>query len=494
MKTKTGNPKATDEELRQHAALCHSLFFNNTSGVARFDSKLRLLEVNPALVAMTRSSRKRLLTLRLPDLIDAGDWKRAAASFEALRRGRPYENSLELKLRVRSGPCRYVHAAPTGFYHDDGSFWQGMIILTDITKRKLAEEELRQQAEFNKALLNKTSALLVVYDTKGVIQHISPAVEKLFGYSNEQLRGKNMWKLSVMDAEEVARSRKRVRALIEGKGNIMSTMRLRTASGDERVMEIISTVVPKLTGGVDCIIATGTDITERERLQHEVLRVSEADQIRIGHDLHDGVGQSLTGLTTLMESLEGELTGKHRILAARIRTLLQTTVKDVRRLSHGMSPIAIRNRGLREALLMLAETVRENFRTRCTCVIDERACLPDLESQTHLFRIAQEAVSNALRHGHASQLKIRLKRISDDHQSELSVRDNGSGIVRRGGKNDGIGLRVMQYRADTIGCDLKIKSVPGRGVTVSCRFGGLKKEKWGKILTIPPNSGKSPTS
>ena len=493
MKTKTGNPKPSDEELRQHAALCHSLFFNNTSGVARFDSKLRLLEVNPALVAMTRSSRNRLLKLRLPDLIDAGDWKRAAASFEALRRGGSYENSLELKLRVRSGPCRYVHAAPTGFYHDDGSFWQGMIILTDITKRKLAEEQLRQQAEFNKALLNKTSALLLVFDTKGVVRHISPAVEKLFGYSNEQLRGKNMWKLGVMDADEVARSRKRLRALLEGEGSVLSTIRLRTASGGKRVMEIVSTVVPKLTGGVDCIIATGTDMTERERLQHEVLRVSEADQIRIGHDLHDGVGQSLTGLTTLMESLEGELTGKERILASRILTLLQTTVKDVRRLSHGMSPIAIRNRGLREALLMLAETVRENFRTRCTCTIDERATLPDLEAQTHLFRIAQEAVSNALRHGHASQLKISLKRISDD-QAELSVRDNGSGIVRRGRNQDGIGLRVMQYRADTIGGDLKIKSVPGRGVTVTCRFGGLKKEKWGKILTIPANSGKSPTS
>lgn len=492
MKKTAGKLEESADKLRQHAALCHSLFYNNTSGVARFDPKLRLLEVNPALVSMTRSSHTKLLKMRLPDLISDADRKKSGALFAAIRRGMPYESSLELTLRGGSGSCLHVHAAPTGFYHDDGSFWQGMIILTDITKRKLAEEQLRQQAEFHKALLNKTSALIVVYDTRGTIRHISPAVEKLFGYSNEQLRGKNMWKLGVMDADEAARSRKRVRSLLEGRGSIFSTMRLRTRAGEERVMEIISTVVPKLTGGVDCIIATGTDITERERLQHEVLRVSEADQIRIGHDLHDGVGQSLTGLTTLMESLEGQLTGEQRSLASRIRALLQTTLKDVRRLAHGMSPIAIQNRGLPEALIMLSETVRDSFRTRCTCAVDERVRLPSRDAQTHLFRIAQEAVSNALRHGHASKLTISLKHISNEW-NELSVRDNGSGIAKRRNNHDGIGLRVMQYRAEMIGGELRIKSKTGGGVTVSCRFGHLKKEKRGKALTTRSTSGKSPT-
>ena len=493
MNTQARNPAHSAEAVKQHDALCHSLFYNNTSGIARFDSKLRLLEVNPALVSMTRYSRTKLLTMRLVDLIDETDRERARHFFAAMRRAGPVDGSLELTLRGRTGSRVHAHVAPTAFYRDDGSFLHGVVILTDITKRNRAEEKLRQQSEFNKALLNKTSALLVVYDIKGIIRHISPSVEKLFGYRNEDVRGKNMWKLGVMDPEEAARSRKRLRSLLQGKEAMLSTMRLRTRSGGQRVMEVISTVVPKLTGGVDCIIATGTDITERERLQHEILRVSEAEQARIGHDLHDGVGQSLTGLISLVESLEVRLAGEQRILASRIRALLQSTVKDVRRLSHGMSPIAIRYRGLNEALLMLAETVRENFRTRCTCDIDGRAGLPALDAQTHLFRIAQEAVSNSLRHGHATKLKIALRRTSDD-QCELTVQDNGSGIDERSRNHNGIGLRVMRYRAEMVGSHLIVRSRSGKGVTVTCRFSCPKKQKSDKSLTAQGKSGKNLTS
>lgn len=452
-----------------------SLFDRSLLGVAAFDAGLRITSVNGRLLKMLRASRAKLLSSKIGDIVVPDDRREVSAWLQPP--GHDERATLEFCVAGSLGRRRHVQALAIRVPENDARPEAGgLLLMADVTSQKKNDLSLLQQAEFNKTLLNNTSALIVVYDTKGIVRHISRAVEDLFGYTNEAVCGKCIWKIGVMPQSEVDRSRKRLRDLKGGRSSIQSTMRLLTTKGEVRTMEIISTAVPKLTGGVDCIIATGTDITERERLQQEVLRVAEAEQSRIGHDLHDGVGQSLTGIVALMEALESQTAGPQLTLARRVREQLQSAIRELRRVAHGMTPIAIRERGLAEALMALAETVRESFRTACSCTVDEHVGSPAADVHVHLFRIAQEAVSNALRHGRATRIKITLKRVTPD-TCELRVQDNGTGIERGRNETDGIGLRVMRYRADMIGGSLDVTSKAGNGVAVCCRFTCLKKQK-----------------
>ena len=200
------------------------------------------------------------------------------------------------------------------------------------------------------------------------------------------------------------------------------------------------------------------------------MRVVEQEHARIGHDLHDGVGQTMTGIVTMMEALENDLEGESKVFAGRIHELLSQSVSEVRRMSHGLSPTSIKYRGLAGALQLLAETVRTNFRTPCECEADASLEIRDTDKEAHLFRIAQEAVTNALRHGKPSHVTISLKQGSGG-MCELRVEDDGVGIKRKkDSAPGGIGVRVMEYRANLIGGRLKITSSRRKGCVVSCQF------------------------
>ena len=160
----------------------------------------------------------------------------------------------------------------------------------------------------------------------------------------------------------------------------------------------------------------------------------------------------MTGVVALIDALEEGLNGEAKKDAARIRKLIQDGVSEMRRMSHGLSPMSVKYRGLEGSLELLAETVRLNHRTPCVCEIEEGIVIEDDDRQTHLYRIAQEAVNNALRHGDPKTIWIRLKTESMG-VSVLSVEDDGSGIKKAKGKGPkgegvavkaGIGMRVME--------------------------------------------------
>jgi signal transduction histidine kinase len=139
-------------------------------------------------------------------------------------------------------------------------------------------------------------------------------------------------------------------------------------------------------------------------------------------------------------------------------------------MSHGLSPTSVKYRGLDGALNLLAETVRTNFRTPCVFELEPGVCIGSEDKEAHLFRIAQEAVNNALRHGKPAHVRISLRKAGDG-ECELCVEDDGSGLKKnRKGKGDGIGMRVMAYRANLIGGRLKVENKGRRGVVVTCRF------------------------
>jgi PAS domain S-box-containing protein len=285
----------------------------------------------------------------------------------------------------------------------------------------------------------------------------------------EEFVGRTPWEIGLMDEPETARSKKRFRDIVRGSTPAPVEVRLRTKGGEWRNVELRSTTTRLPDGTIDRVIVTATDLTERMRMQQEVLRISEQEQARIGHDLHDGVGQTMTGVASLLDALEQELEGAAKQSAARIGQLLQEAIQDVRRMSHGLSPAAVRHRELAGALQLLAETIRANFRTACVCKFAGDIRVADTEMQMHLFRIAQEAVNNALRHGGPKCIKLSLQH-SGPQQCVMKIEDNGCGMAIRKQQSGGIGLQVMNYRANLIGGKLQVQNGRRGGVVVTCRF------------------------
>ena len=209
---------------------------------------------------------------------------------------------------------------------------------------------------------------------------------------------------------------------------------------------------------------------ERRVLEEELLSASSREQQRIGQDLHDSLCQQLAGIEFQNSVLVQQLaeTPKAQSEAARIGELIRSATKQARSLARGLSPVEIEPNGLMAALNSLAVNATNLFRVNCSFECPNPVLLENRTSATHLYRIAQEAIGNAVKHGRAKTIVISLKRL--DAEVVMSLRDDGAGFNQEGGPVEGMGLRIMQYRADMIGAMLRIDSVQGEGTIVACRF------------------------
>lgn len=401
-----------------------------------------------------------------------------AARIEHFEKKVPY--AVEFRMRTKRGKFRWFAAYGQAEWSHDGKAIRMTGILSDIHERKEAEQKYLRELAYNKALLDHIAAFVVVMDTAARFVHANAAFYSIMGYQESELMGRTPWEVGLLEAKDQQRTQHRFARLLRGEDNPPIDVRLRTRDGAWRLVELRSTSTRKRDGSADRIIITANDITERERLQRELLRVVEEEQTRIGHDLHDGVGQTMTGILVLMEALESGLKGQHKMEAARIHELMKESVAEVRRMSHGLSPSSVKYRGLAGALHLLAETVRTNFRTPCECAVDASVIVENEDKQAHLFRIAQEAVNNALRHGKPGKVHISLRRIAGD-ECELVIEDDGLGLKKlsKPTQSSGIGMQVMQHRAQLIGARLQIKArgKSKRGVMVCCRFESMLKQQ-----------------
>jgi signal transduction histidine kinase len=212
------------------------------------------------------------------------------------------------------------------------------------------------------------------------------------------------------------------------------------------------------------------DVTEKRELREELLKVTAREQRRIGQELHDGTGQELTGLQYLafshVRSLSKSCPGEVET-AQRIADGLQRALQQVRALSKGLLPVELDAEGLLAALTELTVRVNELNGAACSFVYDEPIPMLDHEVATQLYRIAQEALNNAVKHARAGRIVLHLtcrRRIL-----RLEIQDDGTGL-RTGEPRDGLGLRIMASRAELIGGTLKIEPGAARGTRVSCEL------------------------
>jgi len=218
--------------------------------------------------------------------------------------------------------------------------------------------------------------------------------------------------------------------------------------------------------------ALQNEIHERARMANDILGISSGERARIGRDLHDSIGQQLVGVTlwskTLEEHLEEE-SSQQAELARKISREIESVIAQTRFIVGGLLPVDILEHGLVAALDRLAKDTAKMFDLDCafTCEDEESCRIADNALSTNIYRVAQEAVGNACKHGKAGRINISLD--VKNGQGKLVVSDDGLGIPKDQA-NRGMGLKIMRYRAEIASGGLFVTSSPEKGTKVVCQF------------------------
>jgi two-component system sensor kinase FixL len=325
----------------------------------------------------------------------------------------------------------------------------------------LKEREYRFQAVVNTAV----DAILTI-DTDGIIESFNPAAEKMFGYRASEAIGQSVNLLMPSPHREhhdeyIRRYRETNVPHVIG-----TTRELQAVRKDGSLFPIRLSVAEIDRMGLYTGIVR--DITEERRLQEEVVRIATLEQRRIGQELHDHLQQELTGLGLLAQSLAEELvSGEHPAAgaAARLAQGISDAHAHVRALAQGLVPADIDADGLVEALRRLASGMEETDAVHCR--FEQHGSIESLDdaAATQLYRIAQEAANNAVKHASANAVTIRLG--GDDQGVALEVRDDGIGMPRHP-PTEGVGLRIMEHRCSLLGARLLVGACEGGGTLVRC--------------------------
>jgi len=222
-------------------------------------------------------------------------------------------------------------------------------------------------------------------------------------------------------------------------------------------------------------LAVQESIGQREKLEREVLAISTREQQRISQDLHDSVGQELTGLSFMARSLATRLAAKSLSEAADARLIkdaVQRVLNQVHDAVYGLAPVELDSHGLMVALKRLVTTTGAQCNVECQFVCDGPVLIADNSTATHLYRIAQESLQNALKHSQADLIVVRL--CDENGYIVLEICDNGTGISEAYVEPIGMGLHIMRYRARAINATLDVTSPTGGGTTITCT---LKQEQ-----------------
>ena len=215
--------------------------------------------------------------------------------------------------------------------------------------------------------------------------------------------------------------------------------------------------------------ALTSEIAVRERLEHDIINISESERERLGQDLHDEVAQDLVGIACSVDLLVRRLEQKslpEAVQAREITGLVDRALTEVRNVARGLFPATLRAEGLSESLAELCQLMSDSFKIECRLVCEGQVDAIEPGAAIHLYRIAQEAANNAVKHGRATQVTITLR--APDGLLKMSIADNGLGIPEPLPRSTGMGLQIMDYRARCIGAEINIaRRDPERGTLLA---------------------------
>lgn len=222
--------------------------------------------------------------------------------------------------------------------------------------------------------------------------------------------------------------------------------------------------------------ALQAEIAERKRIEKEILETTQEEQRRFGSQLHDGLCQELTGILMFAKGLTQKMEKENRLDVAelkKITNLLRDAIREARNAARGLYPGEMEGTSLMHSLQELTSNTQSASGVSCRFCCPEPIVIDDNDVATHLYRIAQEGINNAVLHGKAQSIEVSF--IRNDGHIDLTLKDDGAGFVYDPQSSKGIGLKIMKYRARMMGGTFQIEPNSPQGVILKCS------------LKIPPN-------
>ncbi|MFZ4764943.1 MAG: PAS domain-containing sensor histidine kinase [Roseimicrobium sp.] len=373
-------------------------------------------------------------------------------------------------ILCRDGSERLIEWFHSDICDDEGLHLGVLCVGRDVTDLKNVRDALRESEERNRGVLETAVSAIITMSERGIIESVNPATERLFGYTRPELIGQNIKLLMPSPYRD------------QHDGYIDHYKR----TGERRIIGIgretlaqrkDGTIFPVDLSVGEVALASGRiftgiirDISDRKVLEQKILEISEEEQQRIGQDIHDDLCQQLAAIGCLAQVVQQKLKqtrGQEAESVAEIVRLISQANARARAMSRGLVPVVLDANGLMAALTELASGTEKVFRLRCHFWCESAVHVADNKAATQLYRIAQEAVGNAVKHSHADCIDIRLNAAED--KLSLTIRDNGRGIPdhRLSGGN-GMGLLTMAHRAKMLGGTLTVAPDEAGGTQVEC--------------------------
>lgn len=489
--------KRAEEALRESERKYRQLHETMRDAFVSTDMEGRILESNPAFQLLTGYSEDELRGMRYQDLTPE-KWRAAEEKIlaeQVLPRGytdvyqKEYvrKDGALLPVELRTVLIRDEAGRPAGMWaavrdiaarlRIERALKRAAVELDRRVKKRTADLEASRQAlakseaQFREMAANIQDVFWLVDAQTGRALYVSPAFEIIWGRPPQKEHPSVLTWAASLHPDDRNRALQAFRqGLAVGRYEKLE-VRVVRPDGSIRWIEVSGWIVRTAPGESRRIAGVMRDITDRRRLEAEILAAAETERLRIGRDLHDSLGQALTGIGYMAEAVREDLARRSLPDAAdvgELAELIEKTAAHAHALARGLLLVELKRYGLGAALRELASMTQELFGVACRYEGPDEVLGVEADAATHLYCIAQEAATNAARHSQGKAIAIRL--VPERDGILLSIRDTGRGLS--GEKRDaaGMGMDIMRYRAGIIGADFWIDSEPGRGLSVNCRL------------------------
>jgi len=454
--------KQSEEDLKKRKSELQILFDLIPAFIWYKDRDNNIINLNKRAAESMGKSVEEVQGKSTYDLYPKDAAKYHKDDLEVINSGKPKFGIVE-QLVTREGRKIWIQTDKVPFYDHAGKVVGVVVCSQDITERKKAEEGLQESEARLRALLNAIPDKMLRIEKNGTILDFKSPDESLLFEATNLAKGKNIEDL--LSNELYPQFHRCLKKALQ--------------SGLTQVFEFQTQISKVLYDYEARIVASGLDeavviirnMTEYRRLEREMLEINESHKQRIGQDLHDGLGQHLTGIAFLSKVLAQKLAASLSNEAEEAQKIVQyvnNAISQTRTLARGLHPIELETNGLNSALQEMALQTEKLFRVRCRLECEFPIYVQNPIIATHLYRIVQEAVHNAIKHGKAKNLCISLN--PKDDKIVLSVKDDGIGLPPELKRGKGMGLDIMRYRARAIGANLELKDGSPRGAVIQATF------------------------